>query len=109
MNASIWGTTGADTEADSVRAGAHELGSLSQLPFPLELKVLSPCPSLSAPARGVAVGTFLGYLNPWQCNRSCRLKLGIRWCHSNVPIKSDQGSMEPNALTFCFLTLPTAC
>lgn len=73
-------------ETDSARAGAPELGSLSQLPFSPELKGLSACPSLSAPARGVAVGTFLAYLNPWHCNCSCRLKLGIRKCHSNVPM-----------------------
>lgn len=69
MNTGSWETTGlADTETDSVRAGAHELGFLSQLPFSLELKVLSACPALFAPTRGAAAGTLLGYPNPWQCN-----------------------------------------
>lgn len=71
---------------DSATAGAPERGPVSQLSLSPELKGLSACPSLSASARGEAVGTFLGYLNPWHCNCSCRLKLGIRKCCINVPM-----------------------
>lgn len=59
---------------------ACEQGSLSHLPLPPKLTVFSACPSLSDPARRVAVGMFLDYLIPWHCNSTCRLTLSFRWC-----------------------------